>query len=61
MAKHLNENVKLYGDKIGVFNFRLHLSSYLKGFKNSRNLIKELYVLSDKNEILRLIKEFLNE
>ncbi len=49
--QHLNMSVNFFGEKIGVRNFRKHLSWYTKGLKGSSRF-REMVIRIDKKESL---------
>lgn len=58
--RHLNMTCENKGDRIGVREMRKHLAWYLKGMRNSNEIKNKINTLSDKEEVIATLNEYLN-
>ena len=60
IIRHLDMLVELKGEHIGVCEMRKHIAWYIKGMPNSASIKEKVFRLSDKNEIIALLNEFIS-
>jgi len=58
MIRHMEMLVELKGEHIGICEMRKHIAWYIKGFKNSSRVKEQVFRLTSKDEIIRLIQEY---
>lgn len=57
----LERKIKYRGEKLGILEMRKVYSHYFKAMKGSKEIRNELNRLNDKDEIISLIEEYINE
>jgi len=57
MIEHLNENVKFYGERVGVVKFRKFIAWYTKGWRKVRQIREKSSRAKKKEEIISLIED----
>lgn len=60
IIKHLNYLIELKGEKKGILEFRTHLAYYVRGMFNATKFKQEIFKISDKAILEKMIYEFLN-
>ncbi|MEA1970979.1 MAG: tRNA dihydrouridine synthase DusB [Thermodesulfobacteriota bacterium] len=58
ILRHLEMNIRLYGKKMGVKNFRKHLLWYTKGLKGGSKFRKDAVLINEMNELLEMVHEY---
>lgn len=58
--RHLNMTCELKGERIGVREMRKQLAWYLKGMKNSNEVKNKLNILEDKDSVIDLLLDYLD-
>lgn len=61
VIRHMHMLVELKGERTGVREMRSHIAWYIKGMKNATYARDRIFKLTDKNEIIGVLKEFLSE
>lgn len=59
--RHLELQVRLKGEKIGVVQMRKHIAWYIKGMYNASNLRDEINKMDEKQEIIGRLYQYLEE
>ena len=59
IRRHLEANISLYGEKMGVKGFRKHLLWYTKGLKGGSKFRKAAVSVNEVGELLGMIHEYL--
>ncbi|HZX21734.1 MAG TPA: tRNA-dihydrouridine synthase, partial [Clostridia bacterium] len=59
--KHLDLAISHKGEHIGIIEMRKHIAWYLKGLKGSANLRDQINKTKHKNDMERILIEYLNE
>lgn len=58
IIRHMNMLIDLKGEKTGVSEMRSHIAWYVKGMRNATHLKQKVFTLWDKNEIIKLLRDF---
>lgn len=61
IIRHMNMLIELKGEKTGVCEMRSHIAWYVKGMRNATHLKQKVFTLTDKDEIIALLEDFLNK
>ncbi len=61
VIRHMKMLVELKGEHTGVREMRSHIAWYIKGMRNAAATREKIFKLTDKNDIINLLKEFLAE
>lgn len=61
VIRHMNMLVELKGERTGVCEMRSHIAWYIKGMKNATYARDKIFKLTDKKEIIEVLKEFLTD
>lgn len=59
IIRHMNMLIDLKGEKTGILEMRSHIAWYIKGMRDASYAKDKIFKLSDKNEIIGLLLEFL--
>ncbi|MCX7749329.1 MAG: tRNA dihydrouridine synthase DusB [Clostridia bacterium] len=59
IIRHMNMLVELKGEHIGVCEMRKHIAWYIKGMRNATQVKEKVFRLSSKEEIIQLLRDFL--
>ncbi|MBW2596081.1 MAG: tRNA dihydrouridine synthase DusB [Deltaproteobacteria bacterium] len=59
IRRHLEANISLYGEKMGVKSFRKHLLWYTKGLKGGSKFRKAAVSVNEMGELLEMTHEYL--
>lgn len=54
--RHFGYLVELKSEKVAVQEFRLHLSNYIKGFNNAKEIRQEIMLTKTAQDMIKLIK-----
>ena len=60
LLKHLNLEIQEKGDYTGIREMRKHISYYTKGMENSSVIRNYINTISDKNELINALTEYLS-
>ena len=60
IIRHMNMLIELKGEKTGVCEMRSHIAWYVKGMRNATHLKQKVFTLTDKDEIIGLLEDFIN-
>lgn len=60
IIRHLDMNVEYKGNHTGIVEMRKHIAWYLKGVKNSSTIKDKVFKMTNKDEIIELLKCFAN-
>lgn len=58
---HAKENVRFYGETMGVIRFRKHLGWYLRSISGGRALRRQAFLISSFNELKDFLKKLITE
>ncbi|MCX7711601.1 MAG: tRNA dihydrouridine synthase DusB [Clostridia bacterium] len=61
VIRHMKMLIDLKGERTGVCEMRSHIAWYIKGMKNATYARDRIFKLTDKEEIISVLKEFLME
>lgn len=61
IIRHMKMLIELKGEHIGVREMRSHIAWYIKGMRNSTYVKEKVFRLTEKDEIIRLLEDFLLE
>jgi len=56
---HYNKICEVFSQEVAVNNMKKHLAMYLKGEKNYKEIITEIYKEKDFNKTMQLINKYL--
>ncbi|MBN2538999.1 MAG: tRNA dihydrouridine synthase DusB, partial [Deltaproteobacteria bacterium] len=59
IRRHLEMNIRLYGEKMGVKSFRKHLLWYTKGLKGGSKFRKAAVSVNERGELFEMVHEYL--
>ncbi len=59
IIRHMHMLVDLKGERTGILEMRSHIAWYIKGFRDAAYTKQKIFKLTDKDEIIILLKEFL--
>lgn len=59
IIRHMNMLIDLKGEKTGVCEMRSHIAWYVKGMRNATHLKQKVFTLTDKDEIIKLLEDFI--
>lgn len=59
IIRHMNMLIDLKGERTGICEMRSHIAWYVKGMRNSAQLKDKVFHLLDKNEIIKLLEEYI--
>ena len=59
--RHLELEVELKGEKIGVAEMRKHIAWYIKGLYNASNLRNEINKIDKKQQVIERLNQYLEE
>ena len=58
LLKHLQMELEEKGDYTGIREMRKHISYYTKGMENGSSIRNYINTITDKDELIRALKEF---
>jgi len=59
--RHLDLEIKLKGEKIGIAQMRKHIAWYIKGLHNASNIRNQVNMMNKKDEIVELLHLYMEE
>jgi len=59
IRRHLEMNINLYGEKMGVKAFRKHLLWYTKGLKGGNKFRKAAVLVNEMSELIEMVHKYL--
>lgn len=59
IIRHMNMLIELKGERTGILEMRSHIAWYIKGMRDASHAKDRIFKLSDKNEIISLLQDFL--
>ncbi len=59
ILRHLDELIKLKGEKVAVLEMRSHLAWYLKGYKDSKFVKRNILQITSKEDIVNILDEYI--
>lgn len=60
LIEHYKKALKYEEERVAVFEMRKHIGWYVKGLKDSTELKRDVFKLTDPDEILKLLEEYKN-
>ena len=60
MIDELERKIKYRGEKLGILEMRKVYANYFKGMKNSKEVRNKLNILKDKEEIIKVIRDYID-
>ena len=61
LKEHIELNLREKGEIVGINEMRKHISAYTKNLKNSSTFRNEINNISDKEELMKKIKEYFRD
>lgn len=59
LLRHMDMLVKLKGERTGVLEMRKHIAWYIKGMNNSSSIKEQIFKITSKDEMERLLREYI--
>ncbi len=59
IIRHLNMLIAYKGEKTGILEMRSHIAWYIKGLRDASYTKQKIFTLTDKDEIINLLQNFL--
>ena len=60
VIRHMKMLIELKGEHIGMCEMRKHIAWYIKGMRNATYVKEKVFRLTDKDEILALLQEYMD-
>ncbi len=58
--KHFDYLLQIKNEKVAVLEMRTHIAWYIKGMKNSSEIKNKIFKCEDKNELIKILTEYIN-
>ena len=58
--KHFDYLLQIKSEKVVVLEMRTHIAWYIKGMKNSSEIKNKIFKCEDKNELIKILTEYIN-
>ncbi len=59
IIRHMNMLIELKGERTGILEMRSHIAWYIKGMRDAAYTKQKIFQMTDKEEIISLLKSFL--
>ena len=59
IIRHINMLIEYKGERTGILEMRSHIAWYIKGFRDASYTKQKIFMLTDKDEIINLLQNFL--
>lgn len=59
IIRHMNMLIEYKGERTGILEMRSHIAWYIKGLRDASYTKQKIFMLTDRNEIINLLQNFL--